>query len=156
MTFREKFHKEFPEKKDFNPASKWCPAAFEYEEDWLCCPTDRNPEGPDCDECWDREIPERKVFYLCDGRKEKCRHSKRCYKNCKSDSDSCSRTTDIEHAVNFTRMGKGSRVFEERKQVNECENNIPITIEIEAYPSVSASEKKDLFKLIEERIRCMK
>ena len=64
MTFREKFHEDFPEKKDFNPASKWCPSAFDYETDWTCNPTDYRiigcgPEGLDCDKCWDREMPDR-------------------------------------------------------------------------------------------------
>lgn len=57
MTFREKFHEEFPKAKELNPALVWCPCAFDYEEDWICGPEDIHSEGPDCNKCWDREIP---------------------------------------------------------------------------------------------------
>ncbi len=58
MTFREKFHEEFPKSKGINPALKWCPSAFDYEADWTCDPKDLNSEEPDCDKCWNREIPD--------------------------------------------------------------------------------------------------
>lgn len=60
MTFREKFHEEFPKAKELNPALVWCPCAFDYEEDWTCGPEDIHSEEPDCDKCWDREMPGRR------------------------------------------------------------------------------------------------
>lgn len=53
MTFREKYHKDFPIKEGCNPAERMCPSSFDYEEDWDC-----DSSGIDCEECWDREIPE--------------------------------------------------------------------------------------------------
>lgn len=53
MTFREKYHKDFPIKEGCNPAERMCPSSFDYEEYWDC-----DSSGIDCEECWDREIPE--------------------------------------------------------------------------------------------------
>ena len=140
MTFREKFHKEFPKEKELNPALKWCPSSLGYEEDY---PPNLKPCDRDCDECWDREIPERKVFYLCDGRVEKCMHRNGCYKNCREGEKAIySHTTDIEHAVNFTRIMKGSKDFIERKQTDECGNNMHFNIDIEPFIGISDQAKK--------------
>lgn len=132
MTFREKFHKDFPKKKDFNPASKWCPSAFDYEADWTCHPTGRDPEGPDCDACWNREMPEQKIYYFCDGKVEKCRNSKMCFKNCAGNptEDHCRHTSDIKHAKNFVRTPGRSRNFVERDHARLDGKEIPITISI--------------------------
>ena len=41
-----------------------------------------------------------KIFYLCDGKREKCKKT-RCYKN----GGECRHTTDINHALKFERKG---------------------------------------------------
>lgn len=55
---------------------------------------------------------EKKIFYLCDGKVEKC--SKRtCYKN----GGDCKHTSDIEHAKNFQKVFKDS--FRENESASE-------------------------------------
>lgn len=48
MTFKEKYKKDFPEAGDYCG----CPCTYGYEEGFWCELDDN------CDECWDREMPE--------------------------------------------------------------------------------------------------
>lgn len=107
MTFREKFYKDFPE-ETADPAEIMCPSSYDYEEVWDCESTQM-----DCDTCWDREIPEKKVLFLCDGKIEGCRDSNRCYMNCKEGENICRHTKDINHAKNFKKKNESSKSYYE-------------------------------------------
>lgn len=50
-----------------------------------------------------------KVFYLCDGNVPNCEKNK-CYKNC--EEEPCRHTTDISHAVNFSKFHKYGNYYE--------------------------------------------
>lgn len=55
MTFKEKLKQEHPEQIDENyeGGAFECPAYYGYEEPQNYC-----PEGMNCYECWNREMPE--------------------------------------------------------------------------------------------------
>lgn len=58
-----------------------------------------------------------KVFYLCDGEKEDCKKMT-CYKN----GGECKHTSNIEHALNFERVGKNEKgTFYEKEDVSRNE-----------------------------------
>ena len=112
MTFREKYHEDFKKDVIVNPAESMCPSSYDYEKEWDCDSTDMS-----CDECWDRQMPETKILFLCDGNVEKCRYSPTCYKNCseKDLKSACRHTSDVNHAKNFKKLdcNNGKR-FEEK------------------------------------------
>lgn len=49
MTFREKYHEDFPKNCKVNPDILSCPADYEYEERWNC-----KHDTMTCKECWNR------------------------------------------------------------------------------------------------------
>lgn len=60
-----------------------------------------------------------KVFYLCDGEKEDCK-KRSCYK----DGGECKHTSNINHALNFKRVGKSENgSFYEKEDVSRNETS---------------------------------
>lgn len=58
-----------------------------------------------------------KIFYLCDGERENCKKTS-CYKS----GGGCKHTSNVEHALNFKRVGKSENgSFYEKEDVSRNE-----------------------------------
>jgi len=72
MKFREKLKQEHPEevRKIYIGGCKGCPSDYGYEPKRIRCPAATNTMQ--CEECWDREIPEKQEDEPCSERDEGC------------------------------------------------------------------------------------
>ena len=64
----------------------------------------------------------KRIWYLCDGERPECSKNF-CYKN--TDVNPCRHTSDIEHAVNFTKEERGGRIsYREEEKTEESRSDL--------------------------------